>query len=251
MVWAWTAFLHWLSHWGPSVYRFIDHWQTLLTGFFALGAAYITVRGIQGQIANDRAIETSRRKREEAQGLREEDSARVVMPLALSELNQYASDCMRLLTELIPQPGPLAARNVFAAGIIAPRIADNVIDTLQLCARYAPQDIVDQIAGLLSMLQVQNARLRGLVSRNIGRAISVPELVNATLDAADVYARSAALYEYSRNEEMLRRVPEPDRIRNALHAVSIWEQGQPEIYAALARREERAARAADLAAGRA
>jgi ABC-type nickel/cobalt efflux system permease component RcnA len=68
----------------------VDHWQTLVTGIIALVGAWWTVRGIRSQIKQ--TIEFERDQHE-----REERAARSVLPMALSEIAQYAIDCIKLL----------------------------------------------------------------------------------------------------------------------------------------------------------
>jgi hypothetical protein len=47
------------------------------------------------------------------------------------------------------------------------------------------------------------------------------------IDAADVYARAAELYEYARDIDALRRRAPPEELRRALHNCGIWDDDHP------------------------
>jgi hypothetical protein len=86
----------------PSTYvvtsyfwQFVDHWQTLIAGGAALLAAVVTIVVLNCQIHQTRKLANDQRRRRERASL-------AVLPLALSELQQYARACIRGLYHLRP-----------------------------------------------------------------------------------------------------------------------------------------------------
>ncbi|KXF76554.1 hypothetical protein ATN84_10855 [Paramesorhizobium deserti] len=73
-----------------ALFRFhwIYHYQTLITGIFAIGAALIGASAINGQIQSAERQERERRDARHA-------AARATLPLALSAITQYAVGCSR------------------------------------------------------------------------------------------------------------------------------------------------------------
>ena len=70
-------------------------WETLFTGFAALVAAWFTVDHLKQQIRQTEDLaERARRQRVKA--------ARAILPLALSQLTEYATSCIKRLYALWP-----------------------------------------------------------------------------------------------------------------------------------------------------
>jgi hypothetical protein len=179
----------------------------------ALVGAWLTVRSVRTQIRQAEAQAEEVRKREEF-------AAKAILPLALSQLSIYGQDCIRLLD-------PLAADSHVPEGAQAPRVPERVISVLQECTRYADEKIASQIAILLGKLQVQQSRLNELLTQRAGQIIISHEITSNIIDAADVYARAAELYDYARDVDALRRRAPPDELRRALHNCGIWDDDHP------------------------
>lgn len=188
-------------------------WQTLLAGLLALVGAWLTVQSVRTQIKRTEAQAEAARKREEF-------AAKAILPLALSQLSIYGQDCIRLLS-------PLAAQPHIPEGTQTPRVPESAISVLQECTRYADERIASKIAVLLGKLQIQQSRLNELLTRRGGEVIIGHEITSNMIDAADVYARTADLYDYARNVEELRRRSTPDQLRRALHNCEIWDDDHP------------------------
>jgi len=225
----WTEVSHWVDHWWPSVRTGLYNWQTMIAGLLALAAALATIRLIRRQINQVTDLEQERRAREEA-------AARAILPLALSELTEYASDCIKLLVQYVPADGPIP--NV-PADYKIPRIPENAIVTLQTCARFADENIVAQFANLLGKLQIQHARLRDLFSRSVQRQrMFNVEGIGALIDAADIQARAGTLFDYARNDAQLRQLAPAQQLINSLHTSGVWEH--PALFAEIERRQQAA-----------
>lgn len=195
--------------------KLLYDWQTLFAGLLALLGALITVYFIQKQIRQTSDLANDVRTHEEF-------AAKAVLPLALSQLSRYGQDCIELLNPLTEEP-----RSVVSEAAQTPRLPENVISVLQESARYAEPAVASQIAALLSKIQIQQARLISLLARNSGKQLTEYEGVSAMIDAADVYARTAELYDYARDIENTRRRAEPEKLRRALHNCNIWEDDHP------------------------
>jgi hypothetical protein len=203
--------------------KLIYDWQTLIAGLFALTGALWTVKKIRDQIQQTRVITEDIRKRDEL-------AARSVLPLALSELTSYALQCMRLML--------LISKGEVPKGMEIPILQKDVISVLQESARYAQDDIASKIWVLLSKLQVQQSRLRALLIEKSGRALHENDVVENTLDAADIHAKTAELYTYARDEEGMRRRAGTDKLRSALHAIGVYDPDDHPALAYLARRAD-------------
>lgn len=112
------------------LFKILYDWQTLLAGALALCGALWTVKKIRDQIRQTEKITNDARKRDEL-------AARSVLPLALSELANYALRCMRQI-------------NLISVGDVprdqqAPTLEKDVIRVLQATARYAQDDIASKI----------------------------------------------------------------------------------------------------------
>lgn len=194
-------------------------WQNLLAGFFAIGAAFVGGFFIQQQVKQSERQEEKRRAMEER-------AAMAVLPLALSELIQYARDCIQLLSPYVDDPPASTMSN----SVEAPRIPENTTTALQLCARFAEPHNADKIAKALGKLQVQQARLRDWIEEVRGQQISPRQRLQGLgymRDAADLYAAIADLFGYSRNEELVRQRASPDALANALHNSDVWGDSHP------------------------
>jgi hypothetical protein len=217
---TWTDFLAWVHQWKPHALGTLYNWQTLIAGMLALVGALITVRQIGRQI--DQVAASA-----ETQRSREEDAAKAVLPLALSQICQYSADCLQLLIGFVPGRGGAPA--VTTASRV-PEIPSSAVTMLQTCARHAAPDVVTKIAGLLNKLQVQHARLESLLDRSLGRPMHTSEGLDAMVDAVDIHAKAGALFQYGRNLAELRRRAPADDLRSSLGANGIYEDIHPALY---------------------
>lgn len=181
-----------------------------------MGAVYVQRK--EAQLA-ERLAEDRRRKDEKA--------AMAVLPLSLSELTQYARNCILLLDRYVrPDQSP----SHFPADFEAARIPETAVGPLQLCARFADETNSAKIAKALGKLQVQQSRLRSWAQERRGAPVTELQRRLACghmFDAADVHAALAALFEYSRDEGLVRERPSFQEIANALHTCSIWGDDHP------------------------
>lgn len=200
-----------------------------MAGVLALIGAGLTVWFIDRQIKQANGFERDRHAREEY-------AARVVLPMAISAIAQYAIDCIQLLEPFAPVTGKGPQ---LAAGMTAPRIPDGILEPMQASARYADRNIAEEIGATLAWLQAQHSRLEGLIQRasgRLGKDIYNVEATGSIMDAAELHARCSKLFPYSRGTP-----PDPDltfqtQLRTALFIAGIVDVDHPALSAAISRR---------------
>jgi hypothetical protein len=205
------------------------HWQTLFAGLFALAGAGWTVKGIRGQITQATQLRND-------ELLRKERAARVVLPLALSELTQYCIDCMKLLAPYVHADSGTPR---FPPDMKAPRLPENILEPMQACTRFADLNVAAQIHSVLAWLQIQHSHLEGLISKATNRTpqhICVVEGVKAITDAAELHAHCAGLYHYARDTKPDPKMTFQDNLQSALFLVGIVAVDHPGLSAAIANR---------------
>jgi hypothetical protein len=211
--------------------EWLDKWQTLLAGVLALIGAMWTVYYIHRQIKQVDELEKARRSKEEL-------AARAVLPLALSQLVQYASECLRVIKDRSVQPGMLPGDPLDEnAGL--PTVQRDIIGTLQACVRYADNTVVGQISTLLAAIQVQQARLRELIIRSArrpDRRIPRFEAIGAMIDAAEIHAKASALFEYGREIADMRAKSTRQEIDSAFFQTGIVTVDENDLNEVLNRR---------------
>jgi hypothetical protein len=211
-----------------AILAICNQWQTLIAGLLALAGAGWTVRSIRGQIAQTANLEQQRLKREER-------AAKAVLPLAVSELVQYALDCMKFL-------GPSATSDTavsISSAIALPRIPNTILEPMQACARFAPPLVAAHIHRVLGAVQIQHARLETLVERALKREphqISRIEGEGGILDAAELHAGCGALFLYAREAKPDQNSTIVRRLSEALFFAGIVGEDFPCLSAALKRR---------------
>ncbi|HEX3954628.1 MAG TPA: hypothetical protein VHW90_13700 [Stellaceae bacterium] len=180
-------------------------WETLLTGLAAVAAAVATIINLRLQIAQtDRLAGEATRRRA--------DAARAMLPLALSELAEYASACIRQLSALRPNfraEGALdqgARQGYVSKDLALPQLSENVLALLKECVEFMDEVPAGGVVELIRHLQIQRARLAQGISKlknnDTARPILRGLVDQAIRDAAEVGARAMSLFPYSRGEPL-------------------------------------------------
>jgi hypothetical protein len=200
-----------------------------VAGVLALLGAALTVSFIHRQIKHAADFEKDRH-------IREERAARILLPMALSAIAQYAIDCIKLLEPY----GPVVGKGPqVQPGMAAPRIPDGILEPMQASARYADGTIADEIGGTVAWLQAQHARLEGFNAQLAVRAkISGTSKLCGIMDAAELHARCGKLFPYSR-----RSTPDPNltfqkKLQTALFLAGIVDVDHPGLEAAIKARPQ-------------
>jgi len=195
----------------------LNRYQTLLTGIFALAGAFATVWAVLVQVRHANQAE-------ERQLAREREAWRGVLALALSGVVDYANQCSKAVLELEQLT---SSRGLKPAPSHFPELPEALIQTLRECIRISHSEEAKKIAELLSRLQIQNARLKQFHSESW---VSDHAIDQALWDAAELYALASPLFDYARRSEegSLRRVP-VNEITKALRLFRIHEGERPSL----------------------
>jgi hypothetical protein len=174
--------------------------KVLVTGIGAVVAAFFTVRRLQEQISQTQILADDQRRRRAR-------AARATLPLALSQLAQYATFCIRGLYDLQPyfrahSANDLAERARKCAAWELPTLSDNVLNSLQECIEVIDDDPAEAIIQLIGHLQLQRSRLEEYISRarlnDPTHLVSLSNIEHAMYDAAEIHARTSTLFPFSR-----------------------------------------------------
>lgn len=159
---------------------FIDRWQTLITGFLALGAAYWTVRPLREQIQLQKLQIESERKSKAW-------SAKARLPDALSAICHYTVQMAAWL------------RN---PNSITPELPIEGIKEIKDVIEFVEPKTSKRLFDLLNRYQVHRARSRDLFQES-GRISEVPipfELQDTYYDLAHLNGLAISVFDYARNE---------------------------------------------------
>ena len=199
-------------------------WEILATGIAALVAARWTVAKISDQIKQTERLATDQRRRRERAAL-------AMLPLALSEFANYATACINGLYALRPyfQNDGSLDRSQTGKPLTtwsAPRLPRNVLALLKECIEFADAIPAETMAELIRKFQGQNVGLIEYLSwlrLNDGVHLLLwANIEQAMRDAAEVYARAAVLFPFSRGDQIQSVEPNRYLIYTALSAASCF-----------------------------
>ena len=200
-------------------------WETLVTGFAAVFVAWLTIGKLHEQIRQTGEIADDQRQRRAR-------AARALLPLALSEIGRYATDCISLLyalKPLFPGGGALDRTRIGQPLPIPslPRLPENVLSLVKECIEFGDAAPAEAMTDLIRHFQVQNYRLSEDFSKlhlNDGvHLVLWANIEQAILDAADLYARAGALFMFSRGGASQSFDIDRDNIHNALFAAQCFD----------------------------
>ncbi len=199
--------------------------EALASGLSALVAAIFTIAVLVWSTKkSDRHNNERRRKKFE--------SARAVMPLALSRLVDYAE---RALTYSL-----IGKKNITKHGTHAdafPQLPDDVVPILREVIEYADEDEVGHaLRELISEVQVHDSRMHSLPGGEVVvEPTGVPRIKlprrydQAIWDAVHLSLHAAAFFDYARfRTDALPEKPTDDDVRNRMIFLSI---SIPDAYA--------------------
>lgn len=212
--------------------RWVD--TTLVTGLAAVTAAALSIMEVRRQI--ERSDAAVQRQIDHAAAMQSElrqskrDAARVALPLALSQICDYATTCARETHDLLPHCKRERLPTTHELPKY-PEIPQSVVDVLKEIVEHVEPQYRDVFAKLASTMQIQRARLRG-GARDMagGFGMGKEDILSHIVDALEVYARASALFDYARFEPGA--VPEdirPGATASAIHNVGIFSRFEQDI----------------------
>lgn len=216
----------------------LDHWQTLFTGTLAIFAAFIGGGFVYYQTRTAQLADRDRLSRRHA-------AARSTLPLVLSGLMDYARHVSTELRRLyLSSPDNAVSRESITAFDL-PRLPTELIRSLAEVIEAASNEVAVVISDLLSQLQVQHGRLRGMKDDAASglpgrRNLLKIELDSYISDIADIYARCEGLLGYARREsESADLAPDGESLRRALTLMGFHEPAFDRVKEAVQRRAQR------------
>lgn len=219
----------------PDVAEWINKWQNLIAAIIATGAAIVAYRSATEQLRQNEQQERNRRSRKHS-------SVRAMLPLALSQVIQYAQASAFALNDLIPLcQGETLPRNIPINNLPQPLPHD----TLKVLAEFIEySDAIDAslVEAMVAWIQIHDARVRGLIRDHqdpSGTAIVLRARIEGSIiDAASIYASAAALFDYGRRRDD--RPPATivwENVRSALTNMRMWDHQHPRLYQIVEGRE--------------
>lgn len=226
----------WLGILGPlpaGVGSWLQGWQTLLAAGVASIAAVIAFRNTSRSLEHAASLEHHRRSRKHA-------ALRALLPLALSELSDYAERTARALEQLISKCVGESLTAKEAPENLAVLRPSEAIELLADFIEYSDSLDVSVLERTVAWIQIYDARLRGVVRDNrdtrTSRRVVRSELEERIIEAASIYAGAASAFEYARRREaMLPTTISWDDVKRALRNMGFFEDEFPRLHEALDR----------------
>lgn len=177
--------------WSAWLYR----WQTLISGIAALASGLLAVRAILNQISE------TRRQSDEVR-VRANFARRARLPLALSNIDTYCDDCLRLLRDIAANhdAGGQLVREMPEAWQNRPALPTKDLDAVCLCIESATPTMMEALAKLIENIQVQNSRLEDscdAIGRKV-KPISCHEIDRRVLEVLEVKYQSIGFFDFAR-----------------------------------------------------
>lgn len=200
-----------------------DH-QTLVTGLFAVVAAFWTIERMNAGMKQATDLERKRRDHEL-------NGARAVLPIALSAITGYAQRSADLLKTILDESTAFAHDVNIPADFKAPELSDEAVPVLRDVIRYGGPAESTLIADLLSHYQVQNVRLRSIPDDSRRGRLSKHNVLQYVFDAAELYMRASDLFNFARRRAEIGPVPPVDAasIRSGLTLCGFHHGEYPEL----------------------
>lgn len=212
-----------------AVILWLHQWQTLVGGLLAIAAAWLGATMIKRQIGQADKHEEERNRRRLA-------AARVVFPLTLSSLCDYASNSAHyVLAILATRRGNSIPRGT-AHTLQSPSLPDDAIQGLMAMAEAADEDVSAIIWRIADRIQVQHARLSGVHSsmterQNSVRVLTADELEVYLIDAARIYVLASSLFSFARPDERTTGTPANwDEIASWLSMLDVRDDAPQTMY---------------------
>ena len=213
----------------------LKDWQTLVGGVLAIAAAVLGGLFILNQTAESRRQEQARLARQQA-------AARSVLPLALSGLVEHAERIAVALDALRATAVRRIVRAPTGTTFTAPQVDPKVIEPLRSVIESASELIGDRVAQVIAEVQVLDARVRSVekslhpashgIMPGTSSLVTTYNLIDYIINAATIYARSAALFSYARRETDAapEHFPTEHQLVTALNLLGFDQSTHEEIY---------------------
>jgi hypothetical protein len=171
-------------------------WQTEVAAAFAFAAAGIGAAVILHQTQEQQNADQRQRKRTA-------NAIRASLPLVLSELSDYEASCAKSLEILLP---PLVTGRVAQQTLHFPSLSVGLVSQITEWIAVSEEAEGEAFVHLLHRLQIQQARLRDMSARALGKNGTMPtnhEVIKAIMAASAIHARCGRLFPFARRAQTL------------------------------------------------
>jgi len=223
---------------GRLILDWLHDWQTLAAAttasIVASIATYIAFQNTTRSLRHAESLEKHRRSRKHA-------ALRAVLPLAVSQVTNYAEQSAHTLNSLISRcSGETLPERSTSNSVVRP-LPSETLKSLADFIEYSDAVDVEIIESTVAFIQIHDSRLHDLVRNNQDpsnvRIVVRTELEGLIIDAASIYAGAAAVFEYARRRQaQIPRTISWDRVEAALRNMQMWDDQHPRLHEALARR---------------
>jgi hypothetical protein len=178
------------------------------------------------------------RRQAEEQRLRRLAGQRAVLPLALAALGDYADQCAAIVGDLMQQRSN--ASRTTLENVNFPPLPPDLVENFRQIIEASREAEARPLIILIRRVQIQHSRV-GQIQRN-GRSLLTlvrPGLEHRMIDAAEIYARCASLFDYARGAD-LKQMPQitPNDVKTALRVMRTGLLDMDQIEADIDRRAE-------------
>jgi hypothetical protein len=171
------------------VEAWINRYQTLIAGLFALGGALLTVAKLSAQIKQTSDSEADRRERQEI-------ASRAKLLMALNILSKYSESCIKQIATLHSQD-PLGTKIIVPDKFELPELPTHAVAAMEGCLEYTQKDRINAVRGVLAWLQIQHARI--VDDSRLRKSITARD--NALFDAVQLRVLTDKLFNYARKRQ--------------------------------------------------
>jgi len=235
--WLLVAFLGttivgaWLASLGPlpfDVWDAIKHWQTLIGASVAVAAACIAYWNTTRSLRQAAELEQHRRQRKH-------EALRAVLPLALSELLDYAQRSAHALDGLLSRCQGQALQRMTASADLAQPLPEAALKMLEEFIEYSDTVDVTVLLETIAWVQIFDDRVQSLVAANRNpsstRIIVQIEIEGYVIDAASIYAGAVSIFDYARRRSQ--QLPGDlswQAVIDALMAMDFRDHTHPDLF---------------------
>lgn len=204
------------------------HWQTLLAGSFAIGAAYM------GGYFLRQSDERLRRRKAKA--------ARALLSEYLSDMQTVLVETIRIGIELLPLArGPRFAMQIdeaFWTDVQMPVVNSDIVNCFKDNVELSEDELSDALVVFLREWQIHRSRLTGKLedlrfpSRNgVLRSVAPHSIAISIRDACKLHASLTKLYPLAREDkDAVIGVPDDEDIRGAYILAGFRDDVAPEFF---------------------
>lgn len=195
----------------------------------ALGAAIWAGALLRSQIMQSERHETERLRRRHA-------AVRATLPLALSQLSDYAEGVARQFTQFVREADEHIDQDALS-NITLPELSDSFLKTLIDTIEAAPTETPrEAMADMIRDLQILQSRIRFHTNVERGKITLKSNIEDIIVRAAEIEGWVAILYPYSRRQlDEVKPVNLLEESKKSLNSFGFYEETDRRIFERLIR----------------